>query len=69
MLKFKPRALALPALVTATILPSLAHAAIDVAPLVEEIKGNSTSVTSVGLAVLGVIAVILGFSLMKRIMR
>lgn len=48
---------------------STAHAALDVAPLTQEINGNSQSVQTIMLAVLTIAALFVGFVFIKRALR
>lgn len=63
--KFKPVVVALAVL--GSVLATTAHAAVDVAPLVQEITQNRSGMETIMLAVLGIIAFIFGFKLLRRV--
>lgn len=46
-----------------------AFAAIDTSELVTEISGNKTGMTSVGMAILGLVVLVVGFIMIRRVMR
>lgn len=46
-----------------------AFAAVETGELVTEISGNKTGMNAVGLAILGLVALVVGFAMVKRIMR
>lgn len=49
------------------MLANSAHADIDVAQLVQKISGQVANVETIGLAILGVLVVIAGIALLRRI--
>ncbi|UYZ91020.1 major capsid protein [Moraxella bovis] len=46
-----------------------AFAAVDVTELVTEIGGNKTGMNSVGMAILGLVVLVVGFGMIRRMMR
>lgn len=49
---------------------SIANAApVDVSPLKAEIEGNGASIQTIGLAILGLVALIVGIMYIRRVMR
>lgn len=52
-----------------TMVPAIANAALDVQNLTTEISGNSTSIQTIMLAVLTIVALFVGFRFIKSAMR
>jgi len=52
-----------------TMVPAVANAALDVQNLTTEISGNSTSIQTIMLAVLTIVALFVGFRFIKSAMR
>lgn len=55
--------------VSAAVLSSPAFAAFDVTEVTTEISSNKPGMNAVGLAVVGLIVIVLGFTMVKRMMR
>lgn len=55
--------------ILSAIIPTAANAAIDVTSLATEISGNATSLNTVMAAILGLIVLVVGFNLLKRILK
>ena len=55
--------------VVATVTPTVTHAAIETQALTEEISGNKTGMSAVALAILGLVAFIVGVAMLRRIMK
>lgn len=53
----------------AAVVPSISYAALDVAPLKTEIEANGASMNTIMLAILGLVVLVVGFNLLKRVMR
>lgn len=55
--------------VVATLTPTVSYAAVEVTTLTEEISSNKTGMSSVALAILGLIAFVVGVAMLRRIMK
>lgn len=55
--------------ILSAIIPTTANAAINVTDLATEISGNAASLNTVMAAILGLIVLVVGFNLLKRILK
>lgn len=55
--------------ILSAIIPITANAAINVTDLATEISGNAASLNAVMAAILGLIVLVVGFNLLKRILK
>lgn len=55
--------------ISAIIVPSVASAAVDTAELVTSIEGNEAGMTSVGMAMLGLVVVVVLFTMVRRVLK
>ena len=57
------------AAIAAIIFPSVASAAVDTTAIVTEIKGNESGMTSVGMAMLGLVVIVVLFTMVRRVLK
>lgn len=55
--------------ISAIVVPSVASAAVDTAELVTAIEGNEAGMTSVGMAMLGLVVVVVLFTMVRRVLK
>lgn len=68
-MKFYQWFLGMMAAIAAIIVPSVASAAVDTAAIVTEIEGNEASMTSVGMAMLGLVVIVVLFTMVRRVLK
>lgn len=55
--------------ISAIVVPSVASAAVDTAEIVTSIEGNEAGMTSVGMAMLGLVVVVVLFTMVRRVLK